>query len=500
MQMPLQTEIAVWAQDFLDKDTLEVSIGEEDFDLTFLDVGDDYDTRYMSSKWRKVATFVWDFDVSNATGEYVLCANADEVEMHIKFVSNGQTFTANEQAVLSDWCITNADGKDLLTLLDSSDCINITYRRLIDYYYGEYDENGVFISEPSGIRYTCKKPAGYYMDKRFFKPVDSNLVVTGVIETSKQRDYSKFNMTFDRNDEHPDDGAFRLPMDIYVTFDKQYLCPTELTLLSELVDFKCKILSVYNGSEKIECFTPWYGNNENDIKIYLEPYTGVDLSNVEVYIYNTQMQVKTDPQNGKKYFIIEKGKCPVDYYTYTEDYDLSPQSYKLDIKNIDLSNSNLFTTLDLKSSSNNEYSTYIEDSIYFAHCSDFTRKDLTIYYIPTSVTVRFFNFESGVKPSKLKINGTNFDISNYAKLITNGSVPNIKDDPYIDYSDEQINALDSYYYEMDPVNHVYYYKYKNVKINSKDFYIILFIKNNGDIQSIDFTFAITGNTTIELVV
>lgn len=482
-----QGDVAVWVADYYDKDSLKVCLNDEEIELTFLDAGDDYDSRYLSPKCRKVAKFTWDFIWEENPEDLTFKSFADDAEIHIKFVSNGQTFSDEEQAVLSDWCLSNADGADLLSLLDSDYTLNIAYRELIDYYWTpeeEVDEDDgeskeSYVPTNTGIRYTNKKRAGYYESSRFFEPVDSNLNI--VSYRGKKKNYDNLVMWID-NKNGTATGA-GLPQNIDITFDKEYLCLAELRLTGENFYYNHEIATVYNGNEKIENYECWFGNNENDIKIYIEPYTGVDLSNVEVYIYNTKMELKTDASKGKKYFVIEKGKLPIDYYTYTEKIDLIEDHYFVTIKDIDLSDSNLFKTLELKYPTNKIADGYIVVPKYY------TDENGVTYYKPTTnATVELFNFENYQHPSKFVINGTEFDLHYY--LTDRSGVTQLDS-----FEDERADELDKYFVYYDGVSH---YVYK-IKIGSRDAVMNVNIKLGGTIQNLILTLAITGNTTIEFV-
>lgn len=179
-------DVAVWVADYLDKDTLKICLNEDELDLTPLTVDDDYTTRNLSTRFRKIATFTWDVGRMKSPGENELIVTVDEVEIDINFVSNGQTFTDEEKAILDDWCITDAGGQSLLSLMDSNQSLKITYRKLVDYYLEvsvEEDDGHTYCD--SDIRYTCKKPMGYYVEDYFFKMVDPQLYI-GHIENQKQ--------------------------------------------------------------------------------------------------------------------------------------------------------------------------------------------------------------------------------------------------------------------------------------------------------------------------
>lgn len=484
-------EVAVWIADYYDKDSLKVCVSDEEIELNFLDVGDDYNTRYLSPKCRKIATFMWDFKWDEKPGDWVFKSYADEVDINIKFVSNGQTFTEEEQAVLSDWCLTDADGADFLSLMDSDYVLNVKYRELIDYYWSidkkieEGEDDGEskesYVPTNIGIRYTNKKQVGYYESSQFLKPVASNLTI--LPWGGKRKDHNNLVVSIMNKDGSTEREG--LPQNIDLTFDKEYLCLAKLTLDGKNFYYTHEIVSVYNGDEKIENYEYWYGNNENDIKIYIEPYAGVDLSDVEVYIYNTKMDLKTDASKGKKYFVIEKGKLPIDYYTYTEEFPLIQYCYDITIKNVDVSDSNLFTTLELKYPADKIGDGYIYVPRYYTDESGVT------YYKPTSsAQVELYYFENYKHPSKFVINGTDFDLYHY--LTDREGVTQLDS-----YEDERAKELDEYFVYDNNLG-LSHYVYK-IKIGSQDAMMYVDMKLGGTIHRLNLELAITGNTTIEFV-
>lgn len=483
-------DVAVWAADYYDKDSLKICLNEEELELTLLDAGDDYATRYLSPKCRKLATFTWDFNWQENTGDWELKATADEAQINIRFVSNGQTFSEEEQAILSDWCMTDAEGKDLLSLMDSDYVINTTYCALLNYGNLYEDVPEGYVPTVSGIRYFCKKTVGYYKDAMFFNPVDSNIQLGQI--GGKSENYNNRVVGVANIDETLYGGNY-VPQNFDITFDKEYLCLAKLELYGNNFNYYTYgIVSVYNGNTKIENYDNWLSNNENDITIYLEPYDGVDLSNVEVYIYNTKMNLKTDPQNGKKYFVIEKGKLPIDYYTYTEEQELGLNMYDVDIRNVDiLSDCGLFTTFELKYSTN-KVSMDTNVKRYYQDDNGVT------YYMPNQNGYIFFSCLSYItteRPSEIIINGTHFDIRGYVKN-NKDNLPNADDSQYEDYTTDQLDKeLGSYYKENNSfVDYTY-----NVKIGSKDTKIIFGLQNNNVDYYLNFFFAIAENTTLELV-
>ncbi len=486
-------EVAVWVADYLDKDTLKICLNEDELDLTPLTVDDDYATRNLSTRFRKIATFMWDVGRMKSPGENELIATADEVEIDINFVSNGQTFTDEEKAILDDWCITDAGGQSLLSLMDSNQSLKITYRKLVDYYLEEsVVEDDGYVYYDSGIRYTCKKPMGYYVEDDFFKMVDSQLYISHI--EKPKADHKNFSVTIYRMGEGHNELS--LPTNIDVTFNKDKLCLAGLTLSGTCTLKDCEILSIYNGNTEIGQYNPWYATNENDIKVYLEPYSGVDFSNAEVYIYNTKMELKIDTNNNKKYFVIGKGKLPVDFYTNTETYHLANHEFEVELKNIVISDdSPLYTTLDLNITSQKAEG-YLDVPIYYME-EYFTDEDCPIpqykiYYKPTSDLERshlyLYNFEE--KPSKMTINGKEIDLSDYVKL--NFKITNSQG-----MSDTETQKLDSYYYPANEDNTSFWYYYK-VTSNGINLLIHLLIYSDGSIDAMSIYFAITTNTTVSL--
>lgn len=481
-------DVAVWAVDYLDKDTLKICLNEDELVLTPLTVDDDYATRNLSTRFRKIATFTWDTGRMKSPGENELIVTADEIEMDINFVSNGQTFNDEEKAILDDWCITDVGGQSLLSLMDSNQSLKITYRKLVNYYLEESvveDDGHIYFD--SGIRYTCKKPMGYYVEAEFFKVVDPQLYISRIEQP--KADHKNFSVTIHSMGEVHDDLS--LPTNIDVTFNKDKLCLAGLTLGGTCKYNNCEILTMYNGNDPMLMHDSWYATNENDIKVYLEPYSSVDLSNVEVYIYNTKMTLQTDTSNNKKYFVIAKNKLPVDFYTNTETYHLANNSYEVELKNVVISEDcDLYTTLQLNIESDKAKG-YIVAPVYYAEKlidEETGIHDYKLYYKPTvdKSHVYFYNFKTN--PSKITINGKEINLSNYVRL--RNDIPNAQD-----MSQEEKDALSSYYYPADETSFWYRYKFTQDGI---DFKIELLINSNGSINSLTINFAITGNTTISL--
>lgn len=484
-------DVAVWVADYLDKDTLKICLNEDELVLTPLTVDDDYATRNLSSRFRKIATFTWDTGRMKSPGENELIATADEVEIDINFVSNGQTFTPEQKAILDDWCITDVGGQSLLSLMDSNQSLKITYRKLVNYYLEatvEEDDGHVYCD--SGIRYTCKKPMGYYVEDDFFKMVDPQLYISHI--EKPKADHKNFSVTIYSMGEG--NNEFSLPTNIDVTFNPEKLCLAGLTLGGTCTFNHCEILSVYNGNTEIGQYTSWYATNENDIKVYLEPYAGVDLSNAEVYIYNTKMDLKIDTNNNKKYFVIGKGKLPVDFYTNTETYHLANHEFEVELKNIVISDASpLYTTLQLNIQGNKAEG-YISAPIYYAE--EFIDEetgipDYILYYKPTTddrSSVYFYEIQA--KPSKMTINEKEIDLSKY--VILRNDITNAQD-----LSPEETKKLDSYYYPANNEKTSFGYRYK-VTSNGINLEIELLINSDGSINVLKIYFPITTNTTVSL--
>ena len=447
LEMQSGESYAVWISDYYNKDTLQVFFDENELILTPCDISD-YENRTISELPRKIATFTIP---DNLDGIHTVNSSVVEEELSVKFVSNEQYFTSSELEVLSEWCLTAADGASFDTLLDSEYILKTTYTQLTS----------------TQISYTCKKTIGYYNFPTIIKTIDNEMILGCEYLGGENRNNYSFHIA-------PPDGGF-VSKEIELTFDKDALAISSLGI--DDANSYSKIISYVDGETETSTYHSWAPNNTNDIKIYLEPYNNVDLSDVEVYIYETKMTLYNDSKkDNKQYFVIPAGKLPVDYYKNTDNLidPFSAKIFKLTIKNVDVSNSNLFTLFTV-TSNNSSLGIYKETMKYF------TSEDGTNYYMPNNFAIAGYNFNGQtILPSSVKINDDIFALDDYTSINLNLPV-GILADGY----DACRNTAGTYY------------EYR-VNIDSKEVYLLISFEDES-ISHIGVQFKTDEDTIVELI-
>lgn len=450
---------SIWFADYYDKDTLEVLYdGETISTLTLLETPG-YEDKVFGLNVRKIATFsLPEFD----PGDHNLTIDVKEEELNIKFVSDGQVFSEDELEVLSDWYFPNNNDRDFASVIDDEEfVIKTTYNNI---------KGG--LGENNGIVYDCKKPMGYYDEYAIFKAVNPNYA-TGNIAKENPTDYSQKLII----DAQPNDFTFDT-RDIELTFYKERLGLANLFVGGDNADKK--IFSYYKDDVSMgdpgscEYFLP---TRQFDLNVYIEEYPNVDLSNIEVYIHDTKMEIKTDPNKGnQKYFTIPAGKMPIDYAIDRCLHTYDVKNFYVDIRNVDVSNANFITTFNV--TTNNNIETSASGPIYFF-------KDGASYYIPNRGVVASFGFSSGeasCRPTSVKFNGTTFNLSSYVYKST--SVP------VWDWTGDEPNAY------KDSTDRFYYY---HTTIGGKPVEITVAFNDYGEISNFGLHFTLTESTNIKFI-
>lgn len=454
---------SIWLADFYDKDTLEVKYDNTPVDVTLCETPG-YENKTFGLNPRKIATFSVPAQV---TGDHVLDITVEEEELELKFVSNGQELTDDERAVLADWYFP-AEGEDITfaSVLDSNYRIKATYSKL---------KNIGSADELCGIPLACKQKFGYYKDYVVWLGVDEKILPiaqyyagTGNYEYSLLVDY--YHGEYGNMDGYP-------TREIELTFYKDNLQLATLELEGE--NEYSGILTIVDGEQEFNLGSyaggTWSPLNENDIKIYLEPYAGVDLSNVEVYINDTKMTLNVDPEkNNKKYLVIPKGTLPVDYYNSDKIPAGKSIGFELFIENVDISNANLISNFTVSTNSS-----IVEERSGGTH---YFVKDGVKYYKPNAYV--WASYEDGgenAKPASVKFNGTTFNLSSYT--VKNMSIP----------IGDSYSGLDAWRDENGQ-----FFDY-DLTIGSKQVHLSISFNDDGTVFDFSIGFALTGSTNIELV-
>ena len=265
--------------------------------------------------------------------------------------------------------------------------------------------------------------------------------------------------------------------EIELTFYKDNLQLATLELEGE--NEYSGILTIVDGEQEFNLGSyaggTWSPLNENDIKIYLEPYAGVDLSNVEVYINDTKMTLNVDPEkNNKKYLVIPKGTLPVDYYNSDKIPAGKSIGFELFIENVDISNANLISNFTVSTNSS-----IVEERSGGTH---YFVKDGVKYYKPNAYV--WASYEDGgenAKPASVKFNGTTFNLSSYT--VKNMSIP----------IGDSYSGLDAWRDENGQ-----FFDY-DLTIGSKQVHLSISFNDDGTVFDFSMGFALTGSTNIELI-
>lgn len=321
--------VAVWLEDWYDKDTLKVYIDDNELQLTSAlsaEEETEYDNKKIGTTNRRVATFVVPGDLK---GNHKLRVEVQEEKLNIKFHS--VDMTEENKSILSTYKLVSNDdsnGVDFLTL--------ITDERYADYVlqlpFTDLIMNFDGISSRNGLKYTCTEKMGKYNGYYFLTPyntetgeaydistVDDSLPVPPVrCDARGIVNENCFAMHISPNGdvEIGDNDRFTIEFesrDIDLTFDTNSLRYTQRYITGK---------NAFNSILSRETIEKDLKDNDKDVKVYFNQPDGVNFDNLEVYIYDTQMPVRSD--NKGKYIVIPKDVYPIDYcdnITYNPVYD-----------------------------------------------------------------------------------------------------------------------------------------------------------------------------------
>lgn len=481
-----QTEYSVWVQDCCDKDTLKVYLDGTEITLTEVVDANEYASRQLSTNKRKIATFKLD---KNLKGNHNITYTVDIENVTIRFVDNNQfsSYTESEKKTLKDWYFTESDG----TLSDS----------LYDLLYAQvfsgaqpYSFDIPYDQLNNSIKYTCSKPLGYYYSY-FFWLVSEGAPISGVSYINETTDgdirYSHYvGMPFDSVDVAiPNDS----PVDIYAVSAVNNHGDSIVGLAKlgirniedssgTTVDYE--IYQIKNGDIRTNAgVTTWTITNENDIKVYFEHREGADFTNLKVYLYEQEVTLHADGED--RYFVLEKGKLPIDYCSDLNI--LNEYAYLIRVEGIELSDD------------------------YFAIITATTKldNDSSQNYL-SAINSRKYFWDNGVI---YHIKNEQVDAS-YAFVIDSATLTGLYfNDELIDLSDKNTFRTDlpkhdvdytgsDFAWEDDAISGNYYYR---ITTNNGDNILIKIIIDTldgdtyGKVNAVNIVFNLTNNTNLQLV-
>ena len=449
---------AIWFADYYNKDTLQVLYDNEPLSTLTLLPTPGYEDKNIGINVRKIATFsLPQFN----PGEHEVKILLKDEDLEIKFVSDEQSFTSDELEALSTFTLPLEDNIDFASIMDTDFTIKTSYIEIT---------NGIS-DDIFGIPYNCSKRLGYYILPALFKPATMNPSLMVPVHFFDHTGGYDFAFTIDAFDSN---FTFTNKT-IELTFRKEGLNLSTLGLCGEN-EYSSIFTFVDGENEYQNAINPhyWAPTNANDIKVYLEPYAGVDFSNVEVYIYDTKMTLYEDAEKGnKKYFTIPAGKLPVDYCP-NDKTRLSFHYFEINVENLDLSQSNLITNFNC-TANNSSILTVADSQKYFVYNG-------IKYFTPNQqANVTISTEGNNVRPTSVIFNGTTFDLRDY--VYENLSIP-------VGSSDSGLDA-----WRDENQSH---YTYK-LTIGSKPVYLAVSFNEDGTIQSITISFTLTGSTTAEFI-
>lgn len=461
---------SVWIADYFDMTTLKVYYDEEQVDLTYCNL-DGYEQRVLGLDMRKIATFSIPV---NQTGDHVVSYTVEEEEITLTFVSPTEGFTEAELEVLSDWYLTDAD-KSFSEIIDTDYELKTTFTQLTR-CYTEFLDNDIQI--------TCGKPIGYYKYPAQFDVV------------SDEPDYSSASIYAggeERNQYVISVMPFVLEQgfadrNIQLTPRKEHLRLSSLSITGD--NAWAEILMTYYEDGDPNWNVPgnkvWNATNDEPVRVYLNERAGADLSEIQVYIYETLMELKVDELNeNKRYFEIPVGALPADYYELkpnTINYDQAT-TFEVIIKNVSITE-NYFAT-EAKISAHSSINTSLLPDKYYV-------ENEVVYYITGRKTdaTFFFGEGSSLRPQSIKFkdNTTNrvIDISDYVYINTDV------------HEGSEEDGFDAWRYAANAQKSEWWYNYK-IKIGEKDAVLTILFDKYDSIFTMSLNFVYTGNTEIELI-
>lgn len=448
------TEYLVWVGDFYKINSVQIYFDDEPLTMTYCQTKNQ-NSRIITSDRRKEAKFTVP---DNLSGDHVIKCVAQEEEYAVKFVSDGQSFTDEEKNVLSNFCLPGIEGRDFLSLMDSNESLVVKYSDF-----------------SKGIPFTSKKAVGWYSYSIFAMPNAYSLSNDDIhYEYVGGANHNEFLMGIDTYSGFQCDGGEQSIFEL--TFNKYELTPSMLGVNSQ--DSSNPNLGQIISLSVDGAY--WSVNKETATRVYIEPYTGVDLSNVEAYIFDVKMELNVDADNGKKYFEIPAGKVPVDYFYGTVETFISYKctDFPIRLENVDVTGSDLLTQFNVSSNNN---SVECVNPIWFVF---YCRINGVTYFKPAYRNAQFNIEDVSELPSSIKLNGVSFDLSSY--VVFDSSVPiGAKEDgkPSWRYSD----GFDGWCV------------YHKIQIGTEDVLLELNFDGNKKLTRLVVHFDVKVNTTVELV-
>ncbi|MBP3431532.1 MAG: hypothetical protein J6K39_01580 [Clostridia bacterium] len=386
---------AVWLADFYDKDTLEVCFDETPLTLTSCVDDSLYYDRTISLNIRKIATFSIPAEYN---GEHNINVSVEEQELTVRFVTNDQEFTEGELDILDDYHITSMGGRTFKDMMLNDYRLYTTYSQIIT--------SEAFYSD--GIEFTGDKKLGYYVSHQIIKAVDPSLEIHNNYHKLTGNNY---NYSFVINLVDTNNFAGFESTNILLTFDKENLKVSNFYFNGTNLDneiLSCKVNGVEIAEDKLLSSLLWKPTDDGDIKLYIEPYAGVDLTNVEVFVNDTEMTINED--SGKKYISIPEGALPIEYMEddgNMVDFMFEAKTFVVSIKNVNvLPASNLYTSL-TSTSNNSDITSGVYTVTYFISEDN----DVT-YYVPNEDIYAYYNIEGrNIRPIRLIVDGRTINLS-----------------------------------------------------------------------------------------
>lgn len=414
------TDYAVWLQDGCDKDTLKVNLDGNEVALTEVVDADEYANRLLSSEFRKIATFKLG---SKLDGNHKLTCSVDMETVTIKFVDHNQFthYTEAEKDVLKDWYFEESDG----TLSDSLyDLLNAQASSGAEPYSFDVPFNKL----DDAIQYTCSKPYGYYNNCFFWLAKDN------VEQERPIAGMSYVNETTDGDIRYSHYSGSPLGKEPIITKDevveiyiKSAYSNSDGNAEMKLSDLRISneedtsgtsvdyaIYQIKNGEMKTSAgATTWTVKNENDIKVYFEHRKGVDFSNLKVYLYGQEVDLHADGED--RYFVIEKGKLPVDYCS--DLTKLFEYYFMIRVEGIEIEEGT-FPVISATTNIDNEYTNYSYTTVL-----GYYKDGDTIYCLSDANATVQYDIVSYETLSKLVFNNEEIDLSDKISIRNTEGLP-----------------------------------------------------------------------------
>lgn len=487
------TDYAVWLQDGCDKDTLKVYLDGNEVALTEVVDADEYANRLLSSEFRKIATFKLG---SKLDGKHKLTCSVDMETVTIKLVDHNQFahYNEEEKSVLKDWYFEESDG----TLSDSLyDLLNDQVNSGAEPYSFDVPFNEL----DDAIQYACSKPYGYYNNYFFWLAKDD------VEQERPIAGMSYINETTDgdiRYSHYSGSPLGREPIiakdevvEIYIKSAYSNSDGNAEMKLSELrisneedtsgtsVDYAIYQIDKNGDNSRTSAgATTWTAKNENDIKVYFEHREGVDFSNLKVYLYGQEVTLHADGED--RYFVIEKGKLPVDYCS--DLTKLFEYYFMIRVEGIEITEGT-FPVISATTNIDNEYTNYS-----YTEVKGYYKDGDTIYCLSGEKATVQYDIVSYKTLSKLVFNDEEIDLSDKISIRDIEGLP-------VDHEDYDGTENEWVYNTEYSLN--YYYRVTTTNGDKLVFKVGIIAAENdenyGKVVDIFVFFKVTKDTNIQLV-